>query len=243
MPKPTIHTIDGPDQQAEGRRGRAISFPLNALLVLGIVAVANMAVYQAGLEYFVQIPSLVVPIRNIALALALLVGGRLLIGRMRSEGKRGAEMVLLGSVLQALCLLLYLPFDGLVSLYVISALFGLFQGGIVPSYAVIVRQFFPARDTGLRVGLVLSATIAGMALLTLLPMGVLQLKAAIEHGYWYARSAEFMQQPIIELLVWLRVPDDMIFSVGALALAWFVFRLWVGPKQQEVIGERVVPAG
>ena len=99
MPKPTIHTIDGPDQQAEGRRGRAISFPLNALLVLGIVAVANMAVYQAGLEYFVQIPSLVVPIRNIALALALLVGGRLLIGRMRSEGKRGAEMVLLGSVL------------------------------------------------------------------------------------------------------------------------------------------------
>ena len=71
--------------------------------------------------------------------------------------------LLLGSVLQAVCLLLYLPFDGLVSLYVISALFGLFQGGIVPSYAVIVRQFFPARDTGLRVGLVLSATIAGMA--------------------------------------------------------------------------------
>ena len=51
-----------------------------------------------------------------------------------------------------------------------------------------------------------------MALLTLLPMGVLQLQAALEHGYWYARSAEFMGQPIIHLLVWMRVPGDTVFS-------------------------------
>ena len=68
-----------------------------------------------------------------------------------------------------------------------------------------------------------------MALLTLLPMGMMQLLAALEHGYWYARSAEFMQQPIIQLLVWMRVPGDTIFSVGALALAWFVLRLWIAP--------------
>lgn len=74
--------------------------------------------------------------------------------------------------------------------------------------------------------------LAGMALMTLLPMGVIQLSAAIEHGYWYARSAELMQQPIIQLLVWLRVPGDTIFSVGALALAWFVFRLWVRPSRK-----------
>jgi len=55
-------------------------------------------------------------------------------------------------------------FDGLVSLYVISALFGLFQGGIVPSYAIIVREYFPAREAGTRVGLVLMMTILGMAL-------------------------------------------------------------------------------
>jgi MFS family permease len=72
--------------------------------------------------------------------------------------------LLLGSVLQMVSLILYLPFDGLASLYIVSALFGLFQGGIVPSYAVIVRQHFPAAETGLRVGLVLSATLAGMAL-------------------------------------------------------------------------------
>ncbi len=68
-----------------------------------------------------------------------------------------------------------------------------------------------------------------MALLTLLPMGIIQLSAAMEHGYWYARSAELMQQPIIQLLVWMRVPGDVIFSVGAVALAWFVLRLWIAP--------------
>ena len=70
-----------------------------------------------------------------------------------------------------------------------------------------------------------------MALLTLLPMGLLQLNAALEHGYWFARSAEFMGRPIIDLLVWMRVPGDTIFSIGALLLAWFVLRLWIAPKR------------
>jgi MFS family permease len=61
-------------------------------------------------------------------------------------------------------LLLFLPFDGLVSLYVISALFGLFQGGIVPSYAIIVREYFPASEAGGRVGAVIMCTMLGMAL-------------------------------------------------------------------------------
>tara|TARA_R110002049_G_scaffold94988_14_gene233499 strand:+ start:6235 stop:8517 length:2283 start_codon:yes stop_codon:yes gene_type:complete len=80
----------------------------------------------------------------------------------------------------------------------------------------------------------LNIGLAGMALMTLLPLGILQLIAAIENGYWYARSAEFMQQPLVDLLVWMRVPGDTVFSVGALALAWFVFRLWVRPQKEEV---------
>ena len=76
----------------------------------------------------------------------------------------GLRTLLLGSVLQGLALLLFLPFDSLVSLYVISALFGLFQGGIVPSYAIIVREHFPAQEAGARVGAVLMATLFGMAL-------------------------------------------------------------------------------
>jgi MFS family permease len=76
----------------------------------------------------------------------------------------GVRTLLLGSVLQGSALFLYLWFDGLTSLYVISALFGLFQGGIVPSYALIVREYFPASEAGARVGVVIMATLFGMAL-------------------------------------------------------------------------------
>ena len=76
----------------------------------------------------------------------------------------GVATLLLGSVLQGVALFFYLLFDGLAPLYVISALFGLFQGGIVPMYAIIVRQYFPPQETGTRVGLVLMATLFGMAL-------------------------------------------------------------------------------
>ncbi len=76
----------------------------------------------------------------------------------------GVRTLLFGSVLQGLALFLYLWFDELVSLSVISALFGLFQGGIVPSYALIVREYFAPREAGTRLGLVLMATLLGMAL-------------------------------------------------------------------------------
>jgi MFS family permease len=76
----------------------------------------------------------------------------------------GRRTLLLGSGLQALALVLFLPFDGLATLYTLSALFGLFQGGIVPAYAVIVREFFPPEEAGVRVGTVLMATVFGMAL-------------------------------------------------------------------------------
>jgi len=76
----------------------------------------------------------------------------------------GLRTLLLGSALQGLALLLFLPFDSMASLYVISALFGLFQGGIVPSYAIIVREYFPPAEAGARVGTILMFTLFGMAL-------------------------------------------------------------------------------
>ena len=76
----------------------------------------------------------------------------------------GLPTLMLGSALQGVALLLYLLYDGLVSLYVISAVFGLFQGGIVPSYAIIVREYFPAKEAGARIGLILMASLFGMAL-------------------------------------------------------------------------------
>ncbi|MGI9433543.1 MAG: MFS transporter [Geminicoccaceae bacterium] len=76
----------------------------------------------------------------------------------------GIRTLILGSTLQCVALFLYLPFDGLTPLYLVSAIFGLSQGGIVPSYALIVRDYFPAREAGARVSLVLMATVVGMAI-------------------------------------------------------------------------------
>ena len=76
----------------------------------------------------------------------------------------GLRTLLLGAGLQCVALIMFLPFDGLVSLYLISAMFGLFQGGIVPSYAIIVREYFPPAEAASRVGIVITATLLGMAL-------------------------------------------------------------------------------
>lgn len=76
----------------------------------------------------------------------------------------GLAALLLSSFLQGTALFLYLWFDSLVSLYVISALFGLFQGGLVPTYAIIVREYFAPQEAGTRLGIVLMATLGGMAL-------------------------------------------------------------------------------
>ena len=76
----------------------------------------------------------------------------------------GVRTLIFGSVMQGVALLLYLFFDSMFSLYVISGLFGLFQGGIVPMYAIIVREYFPAKEAGSRLGFVIMGTILGMAL-------------------------------------------------------------------------------
>lgn len=76
----------------------------------------------------------------------------------------GLRTLLLSSTLQTVALVFYMLFDGLASLYVISAMFGLFQGGIVPSYAIIVREYFPPGQAGSRLGLAIMATLFGMAL-------------------------------------------------------------------------------
>jgi MFS family permease len=76
----------------------------------------------------------------------------------------GLRTLLLGSVLQGIALLMYLPSNSLMSLYLVSALFGLFQGGIVPSYAIVVRENFPPAQAGTRISVVITATLFGMAI-------------------------------------------------------------------------------
>ena len=99
----------------------------------------------------------------LSLMMALGIVSRLVSGWV-SDHIGGLRTLMLGSVLQGVALLLFLPFDGLVPLYVVSGLFGLFQGGIVPSYALIVREYFTPVQAGARMGTVLMATLLGMAL-------------------------------------------------------------------------------
>jgi MFS family permease len=99
----------------------------------------------------------------LSIMLAFGIASRLISGAI-CDRIGGLRTLLLGSMLQGVALLLFVPFDSLVSLYVIAALFGLFQGGIVPSYAIIIREHFPAAEAGRRVGLVIMCTLLGMAL-------------------------------------------------------------------------------
>jgi MFS family permease len=99
----------------------------------------------------------------LSLMLAFGVASRLISGLI-CDRIGGLRTLLLGSVLQGVALLLFIPFDSMTSLFIISAMFGLFQGGIVPSYAIIVREYFPPAEAGARVGTVLMFTMLGMAL-------------------------------------------------------------------------------
>ncbi len=99
----------------------------------------------------------------LALMLGLGVVSRLVSGWV-SDRIGGLRTLLLGSILQGVALLMFLPFTGLVSLYIVAGMFGLFQGGIVPAYALIVREHFSPKEAGARVGTVLMATMFGMAL-------------------------------------------------------------------------------
>ena len=101
--------------------------------------------------------------RMLSLMLGFGIVSRLLSGWI-ADRIGGLRTLLLGSALQGIALLLYVPFDGLASLYIVSALFGLFQGGIVPSYAIIIREYFAPQEAGARVGIVVMATLFGMAL-------------------------------------------------------------------------------
>ena len=99
----------------------------------------------------------------LSLMLACGIVSRLVSG-MICDRIGGLKTLILGSVLQGVALLLFLPFEGMVALYLASALFGLFQGGIVPSYAIIIREHFSPSEAGSRVGSVIMATLVGMAL-------------------------------------------------------------------------------
>ncbi|MBY5933646.1 MFS transporter [Tateyamaria omphalii] len=135
------------------------------------------------------------------LALMLLggVGSRLVSGVL-ADRLGGVRTLLLGSVLQCIALLLYLPSDALVSLYVVSLIFGLSQGGIVPSYAIIVREYMPAREAGARVGFVMMATIMGMALGGWMSGWIYDVTGSYQMAFWNGIAWNGLN---IAIMIWL----------------------------------------
>ncbi len=114
----------------------------------------------------------------------------------------GLRTLLLGSTLQGIALLLYIPFDGLASLYVVSALFGLFQGGIVPSYALIVREYFSPKEAGARVGIVLMSTLFGMALGGWLSGVIYDFTGSYQAAFLNGIAWNLLNVSIVVFLLW-----------------------------------------
>ena len=167
--KPPLSDAVGAASVAPLRSPQSLGLSPNALQMLLVVAglaccvamsmpQVHLVAYCSDLGYG--------PARGaqmLSLMLACGIVSRLVFGAI-CDRIGGLRTLLLGSILQGTALLLFLPFNGLVSLYVISALFGLFQGGIVPAYAIIIREYFSRTEAGARVSMVITATLFGMAL-------------------------------------------------------------------------------
>lgn len=142
---------------------------------------------------------------------------------------------LLGFLINTPLALFYMQGTNLTAAHGHAALFGVYGMLGIGLMLYCLRGMLP--DRVWLQGLIRSAFwsfnigLALMTVLTLLPMGVLQLEANLERGYWYARSADFMGRPIIDVLVWLRVPGDTIFAIGAFLITMFVVSLWMGPRR------------
>ena len=149
----------------------------------------------------------------LSLMLGFGVISRLLSGFF-SDRIGGVGTLIIGSILQCLALILYIPFDGLTSLYLVSALFGLSQGGIVPSYALIVRDNFPAREAGFRISLVLTATVFGMALGGWLSGEIYDMTGSYAWAFLHGIGWNLLNMAIA---VWLLLRKRMIGGTPAFA--------------------------
>ncbi len=124
----------------------------------------------------------------------------------------GLGTLLIGSSLQCLALMFYMPFDGLASLYVVSALFGLAQGGIVPSYALIVRDYFPAGEAATRVTAVLMATVVGMGLGGWLSGVIFDFTGSYQSAFLNGIAWNLLNMSIAGWLLFTRLRPKLQFS-------------------------------
>ena len=141
----------------------------------------------------------------LSLMLALGVVSRIICGFI-SDRIGGLMTLLIGSGAQGLALLLYMFFDGLTSLYLISALFGFFQGGIIPMYAIIVREYFPAGKAGAHIGLIIMATLLGMALGGWFSGVIFDWTGSYRAAFFNGVLWNLVNLAVVALIIWRRRP-------------------------------------
>lgn len=143
----------------------------------------------------------------------MLAGGvvsRLLSGFL-ADHIGGVRTLLVGSVLQCIALWLYIPFDGLASLYIVSLVFGLSQGGIVPSYAIIVREYLPAREAGQRIGVIIMATVFGMALGGWMSGWIYDVTGSYQAAFLNGIAWNFLNIAVMAAVLWrTRTPTTAV---------------------------------
>ena len=137
----------------------------------------------------------------LSLMLGMGIVSRLVSGWI-SDHIGGLKTLLLGSVLQGVALLMFLFTDGLASLYIVAGMFGLFQGGIVPSYALIIREYFSPNVVGARVGTVLMCTLLGMALGGWMCGAIFDLTGSYRAAFLNGTAWNMLNVAIVVFLLW-----------------------------------------
>lgn len=204
------------DKAAELKR-KQVAFSSNILIV--VLSLAGLGCCVAMSMPQVHIVSFCVdlgygPAAGSEMLSLMLFGGIVsrLVSGILADRLGGLNTLLIGSTLQCVALFLYLPFDGLVPLYVVSLIFGLSQGGIVPSYAIIVREYLLSASTGEKVGLVVMATIFGMALGGWMSGWIYDVTGSYRIAFWNGILWNFMNIGIVLLL---RIRSNRSDDTGA----------------------------
>ena len=171
-----------------GDKSRPFGLPANAVLVLlcsaGVACCVAMSMPQVHIVAYCGDLGYgsAAGAQMLSLMLGFGIVSRLISGWV-ADRIGGLRTLLAGAMLQAVALSLYLPFDGLGALYMIAILFGLFQGGIVPSYALVIREYFPTAGSATRIALVINSTLLGMALGGWLSGGIFDLTGSYDAAF------------------------------------------------------------
>jgi MFS family permease len=199
-----------------GKRRQQLSVDISPRALTLILAIAGFACCMAMAMPQVHIVAYCADLgygvaRGAEMLSLMLLGGvasRLLSGFV-ADYIGGVKVLLIGSVLQCLALLFYIPFDGLASLYIVSLFFGLAQGGIVPAYAIVVREYLPAKEAGERVGIVIMSTVLGMAVGGWASGLIFDLTGSYQAAFINGVLWNLLNMAIIGMLFWLTKPPKV----------------------------------